>query len=140
MNFLIDTNVVFDVVMDRKPFSQSAARLLDLTRHSNTRLFISSVSYCNLYYVLRKLTTHKETINLLKHLHSMTETVAVTDEIIMQAMNSDFRDFEDAIQYFSAKNTKKIDAIVTRNLSDYKHSKLSVLSPDEAISLVKSKQ
>lgn len=74
----------------------------------------------------------------MRQLESMTETIETNVGVIRGALNSEFKDFEDAVQYYSAATVKKIDSIVTRNVSDFKHSKISVLTPDEALILIQS--
>ena len=137
-HLLLDTNVVIDFLTDRRPFSLLAAKLFDYSEKGKIKLYITAVSYNNTYYILKKLTSHKETIKILKDLENLTETIDTTREAIKNALDSEFKDFEDAIQYYSAKNNKKIDAIVTRNSSDFKLSRLPILSPDEAIGLIES--
>ena len=51
-------------------------------------------------------------------------------DVILQALNSDFKDFEDALQNYSAELDKEIDLIITRNIKDFKNSKLAVMTPD----------
>ena len=137
-HFLLDTNVVIDFLIDRRPFSLLAAKLFDYSEKGKIKLYITAVSYNNTYYVVRKLTSHKETINILKDLEKLAETVDTTREAIKHSLDSEFKDFEDAIQYFSAKTNKKLDAIITRNVSDFKLSKLPILTPDEAIGIIES--
>ncbi len=137
-HFLLDTNVVIDLLTDRRPFSLVAAKLFDNSEKGKVKLYLTAVSYNNTYYIVRKLTSHKETIKILKELESLTETIDTTKEAIKNALESEFKDFEDAIQYFTSKTNKKLDAIITRNISDYKLSKISVLTPEEAVGLVES--
>ncbi len=137
-HFLLDTNVVIDFLIDRRPFSLLAAKLFDFSEKGKVKLYITAVSYNNTYYILKKLSTHKETINILKDLEKIAETIDTTKSAIKNALDSEFKDFEDAIQYYTAKTNKKIDAIVTRNISDFKLSKLPVLTPDEAVKLIES--
>ena len=61
---------------------------------------------------------------------SLLNILKVDEDSILQALNSSFKDFEDAIQYFTATDYKSIDLIVTRNTKDYKHSELPVMTPD----------
>ena len=65
----------------------------------------------------------------------MTEIVALDENIVSQSLQSGFRDFEDAIQYFSALSLPKLDGIVTRNTKDFSKSELSILTPTETLSL-----
>lgn len=136
--FFLDTNVIIDFIADRKPFSKAAARLFDFSEKGKVKIFISSLSYSNIYYVVKKATSHKEMISILRELESMTETIDVTKSIIKSSLSSDFKDFEDAIQYFTAISNKKTTAIVTRDTKDYKNSHLAVLSPEEAVSLIEN--
>lgn len=136
--FFLDTNVIIDFIADRKPFSKAAAKLFDFSEKGKIKIFISSLSYNNIYYVVKKATSHKEMITILRELESMTETVDVTKSIIKSSLSSDFKDFEDAIQYYTAISNKKMTAIVTRDTKDYKNSDLAILSPEEAISLVEN--
>lgn len=136
--FFLDTNVIIDFIADRKPFSKAAAKLFDFSEKGKIKIFISSLSYNNIYYVVKKSTSHKEMITILRELESMTETVDVTKSIIKSSLSSDFKDFEDAIQYYTAISNKKMTAIVTRDTKDYKNSDLAILSPEEAISLVEN--
>jgi predicted nucleic acid-binding protein len=53
-------------------------------------------------------------------------------------MKSNFKDFEDAIQYYTALSNKKMDAIVTLNGKDFKNSDLAVLTPLEALSVIEN--
>ena len=136
--FFIDTNIIIDFIADRKPFSKAAAKLFDYSEKGKIKLFISSLSYSNIYYVVKKSTTHKEMIMVLRELETMTETLDVTKSIIKSSLSSDFKDFEDAIQYYTAISNKKTSAIVTRDTKDYKQSNLAVLTPEEAVGLIES--
>ncbi len=137
-HLFLDTNVVLDFLIDRRPFSTSAAKLFDHSEKGHIKIYLSAVSYTTIYYIVKKLSTHKETINVLKGLEKISETIDTTKEIIHASLNSGLKDFEDAIQYYSATSNKKITAIVTRDLSDFKHSEISTIDPDEALSLIES--
>jgi predicted nucleic acid-binding protein len=132
-HIFMDTNVVIDFLADRQPFSLHAARLFDLTIDEKVKVYISAVSYNNIYYILRQSLTNNATIKLLQELSEITEITDVTREIIQQSLKTDFRDYEDAIQYYCAVSVPQIDFIVTRNTKDFKKSTLSVLTPAEAI-------
>ncbi|MBS1647634.1 MAG: PIN domain-containing protein [Bacteroidetes bacterium] len=137
-HFLLDTNVVIDFLVDRKPFSHSAAKLFGLSHKNKVKLYITAVSYNVIYYLYRKDTTHEEAIKTLRAIEQLTETIDTTNQAIKNALYSDFKDFEDAVQYYTAKTNKKIDAIVTRNGVDFKLSKIPVLTPNEAVGVIES--
>ena len=132
----LDTNVIIDFLADRRPFSITAAEIFNASVNGNVKIYISSVSYNNVYYILRQSLSHAETIKLLEALSEMTEIVDVTKAIIKKSLKSDFRDFEDAIQYNCALTLNKIDCIVTRDSKDFKKSTLSVMNPQEAIGII----
>ncbi|MCU0404435.1 MAG: PIN domain-containing protein [Chitinophagaceae bacterium] len=137
-NLFLDTNIVIDVLANRLPFSTIGARLFDFAEKGKINLFISALSYSNIYYILKKSCTHKEMISLLKDLEALTTTMDVTGRIISNALYSEFKDFEDAIQSFTAYSYKKMDAIVTRDVKDYKTSQLPVFTPNEVIIMLEN--
>lgn len=130
----LDTNVVIDFLANREPFSMDAAMLFNLAVDAKVKVYISAVSYNNIYYILRQSLTNAAAIKLLEELAGMTEIADVTNAIIRQSLKTDFKDYEDAIQYYCALSIAKIDFIVTRNTKDFKKSSLPVLTPAEAIS------
>ncbi len=137
-NIFLDTNVLIDFFADRKPFSIEAARLFNYSIKKKINLYISAVSYNNIYYILRQSCSHIETIKMLTELNEWTVVIDVSKEIINKSLKSDFRDFEDAIQYNCAKSLKKINFIVTRDTKDFKTSSLPILTPKEAVTLIES--
>lgn len=137
-NLFLDTNVIIDVLADRRPFSVSSSKLFDYADNGKTSLYISALSYSNIYYIIRKSCSHKVMISLLRDLEAITLTLDVTKQIISKSFNSNFKDFEDAIQYNTALSNKKVEAIITRNPKDYKNSDLSVFTPDEALKIIEN--
>ena len=137
-NIFLDTNVIIDFLGDRRPFSLLAAKIFNYSLQGKVKVFISAVSYNNIYYILRQSLTNRETIKLLDELCEMTEIADVTKAIIKKSLKTDFKDFEDAIQYNCALSINKIDFIVTRDTKDFKNSVLPVLTPEEALSSLES--
>ena len=137
-NIFIDTNVLIDFFADRKPFSIEAAILFNYSFNKKINIYISAVSYNNIYYILRQSCSHTETIKMLSELNEWTDIIDVSKEIIKKALKSEFKDFEDAIQYNCAKSLTKIEFIVTRDTKDFKTSSLPILTPKEAVILIES--
>lgn len=135
-HFFFDTNILIDFLADRKPFSVLTAGLFDHAEKGRVKIYVSSVSYNNIYYILKQLLSHRETLNLLSELDGLTEIIDVTKTVIKDSLKSTFKDFEDAIQYHSALSNKKIEAIVTRDAKGFKDSTIAILTPDEAISIL----
>lgn len=134
----MDTNVVIDFLSNRQPFSLDAARLFNMSVEGKIKIYISAVSYNNIYYILRQSLTNVATIKLLEGLADMTEITDVTGNVIQQSLKTDFKDYEDAIQYYSALTIPNINFIVTRNTKDFKKSRLPILTPTEALVLLNS--
>ena len=127
---LIDTDVILDFFFDRKPFSDNAAQILALCELNKITGFVTSVIISNVYYLLRQTATHEKVIEKLIQLTSITEVLTTDKTVIKKALNSGFKDFEDALQNFSAEVSGEIDLIVTRNIKDYKNSSLGILTPE----------
>ena len=127
---LLDTDVILDFFFDKEPFSENAAKILSLCESNRIEAYITPVIISNVYYLLRKTAPHTQVLTQLRLLMSIVNILVVNKETILQAMNSPFKDFEDALQNYSAESDKTIDIIVTRNVKDYKASALSVQTPD----------
>jgi len=133
MQLFLDTNVVIDVLANREPFSFSASKLFDLAERGKIKLYISALSFSNIYYILRKTCSQQQMISVFRDLESLVETIDVTKAIIQKALTSDFKDFEDAIQYYTAVTIEGETIVVTRNVKDYRKTDRAVLTPDEVL-------
>ena len=131
----IDSDIVIDFLTDRSPHANAASQLFELSESGSVKLFISAVSINNIYYIVRKFLGHKKTIEVLEIFCQMTEIVGTTKKEILQALNSGFSDFEDAVQYNTALSVDGIDAIVKRNIKDYRKSKISVMTPTDYLKI-----
>jgi len=133
----MDTNVVIDFLANRQPFSADAAILFNLAVESKVTIYVSAVSYNNIYYILRQSLASATAIKLMEGLAEITKIADVTDAVIRHSFKSDFKDYEGAIQYYCAVTIPKIDFIVSRNTKDFKKSSLPVLTPFEAVRVLK---
>jgi len=127
---LIDTDVILDFFFDRKPFSDHAAKILSLCESNVIEGFVTSVIVSNIYYLLRQTAPHEKVIEKLKQLLSITEVLVTDKHAILEALNSGFKDFEDAIQNYTAELNGQIDLIITRNTKDFKKSSLGIMTPE----------
>jgi predicted nucleic acid-binding protein len=126
----IDTDVILDFFFDRKPFSDDATKLFILCEKKIVTGFVTPVILSNVYYLLRKTAKHEKVIEKLKMLINLIEIATINKATILEALNSEFKDFEDALQNYSAQHDKDIQVIVTRNVKDFKESRLSVMTPE----------
>lgn len=130
-DLFIDTDVIIDFLIDRKPFSREAAIIFTLIEQKKLKGYASSLTFSNLYYVLRKFESHTKVISKLDSLSKLLVVLKVDDQIIRNAISSVFLDFEDSIQYYCAADYKKIEVIITKNTKDYKNSEFPVMTPGD---------
>ncbi|WP_197285502.1 PIN domain-containing protein [Pedobacter sp. R20-19] len=128
-NILIDSDIILDYFLDRQPFSENSSKILALCETGKLNGFVTGIAIANIYYLLRKEHKSKSILQGIKVLLNFLDVIKVDKAIILKAIDSEFSDFEDALQNFSADTNGSINAIITRNIKDYKKSKLSVLTP-----------
>ena len=126
----IDTNILFDLLLEREPHTSYANHFFEYAIKNDIVLNICSFSYATLYYVLRKKLTHENVVHDLGWLLKLTKCLSVNENVVKQALKSQFRDFEDALQYFCALQISRCEAIITRNVKDFKLSVIPVVSPE----------
>ncbi len=132
----LDTDVLIDFLSDRQPYSQDAALLLSWLFKHEWGIMVSAISFDNIYYVMRRNGVgHTSAVKALKKIHESTTCVSVGTETIGAALESDFKDFEDGIQYFAALQAGAIDFFITRNLRDYRRADIQVISPSHFLTL-----
>ena len=130
---LVDTNIVLDLLAKREDFYEEASLLFSLADKEKVKLHVSSLTFANTHYILSRNTTEQETRKVLRNLKVLVNVLPMDDKIIELALNSDFKDFEDAIQYYTAiENDLKV--IITRNLKDFKRSKMPVMRAADYLS------
>ncbi len=127
----IDTNIIVDLIADRKPFSQFAIQIFKLAEHGKIKLFTSSHSFATTHYLLKKYIDEKVLRNVLFDLLDFVRIIPIDEGILKKGLRSKIKDYEDAIQMMCAGSIEQIDCIVTRNPKDFKASEISVLTPDE---------
>ena len=136
MKLYLDTNVILDLILNRAPFFDDIARIITLYEMGECELFTSSVSIVNCNYILGKNIDRKEVIDNLKILRSFCSILTVSELEIDKSLNSNFKDFEDAVQYFTCiKND--CNFIITRDLKDFKNSEIPAITPTEFLASIK---
>ncbi|WP_422354817.1 type II toxin-antitoxin system VapC family toxin [Roseivirga pacifica] len=132
---LVDTNIVIDLLAQRKEFYDEAAKLFSLSDKKEISLTISSLTFANTNYILSKQKSTKEAREILRKFKVLVEIINLDDKIIELALSDDqFIDFEDGLQYYSALENN-VDIILTRNKKDFKNSKIPVLTAKEYLAL-----
>jgi len=124
---LVDTNIVLDLLAKRESFFIEAQELFTLSDKKKIKLFVSSLTFANTYYVLSQNLKIENARKVLRKFKLLVSVLPMDDKIIDLSLDSDFKDFEDAIQYNSALENN-LNLIITRNLKDFKQSVLPVLT------------
>lgn len=133
MKLLIDTNIVLDVLLKREPFYHKSVEILELIQYDHVKEYVSAAAITDIYYLAYKYIKDKKAVReLLKKLIGIVSIVAVSEKEILRALEEEWNDFEDAVQYSIALSCE-MDGIVTRNPKDYKKADIKVWSPEQIL-------
>ncbi|MBO4533856.1 MAG: PIN domain-containing protein [Treponema sp.] len=125
----VDTDVILDLLAQRIPHFHFSAVLFTFAEMKKLELYTTPLILANTFYILRKQLGNDEAKKLLRKLRILLHIIDSSESVIDKALNSDFADFEDAIQYYTALENK-ITLILTRNLRDYKKASVVVQTPE----------
>jgi predicted nucleic acid-binding protein len=130
----VDTDVCLDLLSGRKPFNKTAEILFSLADNRKVKIYVSSLSFSNIDYVLRSQYSSTHSRQLIGKFKTLVHVLPVDSKTIDLAIASDFNDFEDAIQY-SCAIENNLTTIITRNVKDYKKATIAILTPEAFIAL-----
>jgi len=133
---LVDTNIVIDLLAKRDKFLTEAQELFTLSDKKEVKLYVSSLTFANTHYILSQSLKIDESRKILRKFKVLVEVLPMDDKIIDLSLDSDFKDFEDAIQYYTALEND-LELILTRNLKDFKLSRIPVLTAKDYLHLNK---
>ncbi|MEH2039259.1 type II toxin-antitoxin system VapC family toxin [Nostoc sp.] len=132
MKILLDTNIIVDDALEREPFLEVSEQVLVLVEQGQVEGYISASTFSDLYYIIRRARGREWTLTYLRQLVNFCRVATVDSTAINMALNLNFRDFEDAIQY-SAAVLNHFDAIITPNPRDFPVATLKIITPEELI-------
>ncbi len=130
MKVFFDTNVLLDVLAERKAFYPDAMRVWTLAESGRIDAHVAAISFSNCYYIVHKHAGRRSAEKAIRLLRDIFEPVDLTAQILNQAIDAGFADFEDAVQFHSAVHAQA-ECIITRNPDHFPRTPLSVLSPAE---------
>ena len=140
MKPLIDTNIVLDVLLKREPFYQDAVKVMNLAQYRDIHEYISASAVTDIYYIAYKqIRDRKLVLDLIKRLLMVVSIAAVTEQEIRNALETGWRDFEDAVQY-SVALLNEMEGLVTRNPRDYEGADIEIWSPEQVLSVYEDKK
>jgi len=134
----VDTGVILDVALARKPFLEHSKIVLAMLENNIAIGHVSSNCVANIYYIFRKVGGDINARELIRKLLKYMTVISIEQSDIFEALKSNMPDFEDAMQNYSAIRNQ-CACIITRNIEDYQSSKLDVYSPLEFINLYKER-
>jgi len=137
LKILFDTNVVLDVLLARKDFVALSANLVGLVENKKIEGYLCATTITTLDYLISKVLSKKQARVEVKKILQVFEIADVNSEVLGRSINSNFSDFEDAVQYYSGV-CSEVDGLVTRNGKDYKSASLPIYNPEELWGLVGS--
>ena len=123
----VDTDIILDLLAKREPHYQSAAELFTLADQGKVQLFVSALSFANLNYIITRQTNQEKARKKLIAFKSLTTVLPLTDKIIELTLVSEFKDFEDGLQYHTATE-HQIKKLITRKLKDYQPAEINVMT------------
>lgn len=132
----LDTNIIIDFLGEREVFYEPAAKIMTLADRKKIKIFTSPSSISNSYYLLSKYENTKTALEKIRKFKVLCSISIMDDEVVEKAINSDFKDFEDAMQYFSAL-ASHCDLIVTRNEKDFKNAMIPVMNGESYLQTLK---
>jgi predicted nucleic acid-binding protein len=130
MNIFIDTDVILDFLLDRKPFSDNIGQLFQLSIDTDLQICVSPTTITNINYIIGRMENKKQADLKTKKILKLVKVENVCQSTVNNAINSKFKDFEDAVQNFCAVESNH-KLIITRNTKDYKESELAIFTPTE---------
>ena len=134
-SILIDLNILLDVLQKREPFYETSAGLLAAVETGRVEGYIAAHSITTLFYLIQKGHSASDARAMITNLLQFLKILPVYQSTIEQALNLDYRDFEDAVQMISAVQNK-MDYLVTRNTKDYQPALLQVVQPVDFLSMI----
>jgi predicted nucleic acid-binding protein len=139
VKFLIDTNVVLDLMLDRTPFADDAAQLFDQAERGNISAVLCGTTVTTIFYIAAKTIGARKAKQAVGGLLSLCEVAPVGRAVLEAGIASDFQDFEDAV-LAAAGRIANVDAIVTRNAKDFRKAGLPAYNAAQAVELLLSRE
>ena len=130
MKLFVDTNVVLDLLQYREPWIQDTILLFQMAKDKEVELIVTDLTFVNVVYIAGKNIDKAKLYEALVGLKKLVTVVSIGETCIEQALNGNYVDFEDAVQYFAAKR-EHVDCILSRDENGFKMSEIPVMNVSE---------
>jgi predicted nucleic acid-binding protein len=128
----IDSDIILDLLAERPLFYDDAAKIFSWAYKKKMELYTTAVVAANVFYILRKVNGNDKSKEQLKDLRLLVKILPIDENIVDMALSSKFNDFEDGLQYYTAKE-RNLFGIITRNLRDYKIKDIVIQTSKEFV-------
>ena len=140
MNWMIDTNVILDVLLKRVPFFEASSAVLRQCENREVQGYVSASAVTDIFYLTRKaLGSIDETYRLIDALLNTVRVLTVTNEDVLNTLQMKARDFEDCLLATCAKSNR-CEGIVTRNKKDFLSFDIPLFTPEEFLERKKTQR
>ncbi len=129
-NIFVDTDIILDLLSQREPFYEYSAYLFSEADSDKIKIHVSFLSFSNINYILSRQFSTVHARKKMLMFKTLVNVLPVTDKTVELALSSDFKDFEDALQYFTAIENN-VKTLLTRNLKDYKTAEITVMTAEQ---------
>lgn len=136
MNILYDTNIILDIFLERDPFFENSANLVDLSEKRVISGWLGATTLTTIFYLLNKELSAKRAEQVIRSLFKIFNISPVNRTVLETALEVSFKDYEDAVLHQSAFHSN-LDGILTRNKKDFSKAELSIYTPEELIEILK---
>ena len=130
----VDTNIVIDLLSQRIDYYEASQDLFTYAIDNKVKLIVSTLTFANTHYILKDQLKLNKVRSSLRRFKTLVEVASFDDKILELALEEEFKDFEDGIQYYIAIENN-CEAIITRNKKDFKNSIIPVLNATEFVKL-----
>lgn len=130
----VDTNIVLDLLGRRFDFYEDSQDLFTYAIDNNVKLVVSTLTFANTHYILKEQLKISKVRSSLRKFKTLVEVAAFDDKILELALEEEFKDFEDGIQYYIAIENS-CEALITRNKKDFSNSTIPVLNAKEFVQM-----
>jgi predicted nucleic acid-binding protein len=134
-SIFLDTNIILDLLGERHPFYTPVAQIATLADEKKIKMYATPLSFATVNYFLTKFENSQIAIEKLRKFKVLCNTSKLDNTILDKALNSEFKDFEDALQYFAAIESN-CEIIITRNETDFKLSTIPIMNANEFLSVI----
>lgn len=135
MVLLIDANIILDVLLNRPEFVKDSALIWKLCETERAKGYVSALTFANLIYIMRKQLDSEKIKEVYQKLSLIFEFADFSVSDLTHATELNWKDFEDAVQSVTAERIHA-DYIITRNVRDFKQSKVMAFTPSELLARI----